>query len=205
MINSLYYRWYLSTKTTYSHYNVIKTPYFQSILLLLLVLKMKEGKFEVLFLCTGNSARSIMAEAILQRRGLGDFVAYSAGSHPKGKVNPLAIKVLKINHHDIEHLSSKSWDVFGDEIDFDFVITVCRNAANESCPVWPGNPMSAHWGIEDPDQPELSEAEQFELMKKAYWELDYRIKTFTSLPLEKLDQLSLQSQLDKIGSPDRQD
>ena len=162
---------------------------------------MKNGKFEVLFLCTGNSARSILAEAILQRHGLGDFDAYSAGSMPKGQVNPLALKILELHHHPISGFRSKSWDEFaGDNApELDFVFTVCDRAANETCPIWPGQPMTAHWGIEDPDQPNLPELQQLELMKRAYWELDHRIKIFTSLPLDKLDGLSLQKKLDDIG------
>ena len=143
-----------------------------------------------------------MAEAILQRRGLGDFDAYSAGSMPKGQVNPLALKVLEHHHHPVIGFRSKSWDEFaGDDApELDFVFTVCDRAANETCPIWPGQPMSAHWGIEDPDRPDLPEEQQLELMKRAYWELDHRIKIFTSLPLDKLDRLSLQKRLDDIGT-----
>ncbi len=163
---------------------------------------MSDQKLNVLFLCTGNSARSIMAEALLQRWGLGRFGSYSAGSTPKGQVNPFALEVLQSNNFATENFRSKSWDEFikEDAPKMDFVFTVCDNAANEVCPVWPGQPMSAHWGIEDPDQPELSEGEQQRLFLKAYLEMDYRIKMFTSLPLEKLDKLSLQNKLDEIGS-----
>ena len=163
---------------------------------------MSDQKFNVLFLCTGNSARSIMAEALLQRWGLGRFGSYSAGSTPKGQVNPFALEVLQSNNFATENFRSKSWNEFikEDAPKMDFVFTVCDNAANEVCPVWPGQPMSAHWGIEDPDQPELSEDEQQRLFLKAYLEMDYRIKMFTSLPLEKLDKLSLQNKLDEIGS-----
>lgn len=163
---------------------------------------MSDQKLNVLFLCTGNSARSIMAEALLQRWGLGRFGSYSAGSTPKGQVNPFALEVLQSNNFATENFRSKSWDEFikEDAPKMDFVFTVCDNAANEVCPVWPGQPMSAHWGIEDPDQPELSEDEQQRLFLKAYLEMDYRIKMFTSLPLEKLDKLSLQNKLDEIGS-----
>lgn len=162
---------------------------------------MKNGRFETLFLCTGNSCRSVMAEALLERHGLGDFIAYSAGSQPRGQVNPLALQILQQNNHKIDHFRSKSWDEFTgkQEYDLDFVITVCNNAANETCPVWPGQPMTAHWGIEDPDRPDLSEDEQMQLMKKTYWELDRRIKLLTSLPLDKLDRLSLQQQVRDIG------
>lgn len=142
-----------------------------------------------------------MAEALLQRHGLGDFVAYSAGSQPRGTVNPLALRILQENHHPIEGLSSKSWDAFAnkDKYDLDFVITVCDRAANETCPVWPGQPMTAHWGIEDPDRPDLPDNEQRKLMKNTYWELDSRIKLLTALPLDKLDNLSLQEKLREIG------
>lgn len=163
---------------------------------------MSDKKLNVLFLCTGNSARSIMAEALLQRWGLGRFEAYSAGSMPKGRVHPLALEILQSNNFITESFRSKSWNEFAekDAPKMDFVFTVCDNAAHEVCPVWPGQPMSAHWGIEDPDQPKLSEDEQRRLFLKAYLELDYRIKIFTSLPLEKLDNLSLQKRLDEIGT-----
>jgi protein-tyrosine-phosphatase len=158
--------------------------------------------YNVLFLCTGNSARSIMAEAILQRWGLGKFRAYSAGSMPKGQVNPMAIEILKLNNYATEQFRSKSWEEFSgpDAPHMDFVITVCDRAAREVCPVWPGQPMSAHWGIEDPDRPDLPEEKQRKLFKKAYLELDHRIKIFTSLPMEKLDSLALQRHLDEIGT-----
>lgn len=161
---------------------------------------MKDNKFETLFLCTGNSCRSIMAEAILQRHGLRDFLAFSAGSHPKGRVNPLAIQVLEKNNHPTDKLQSKSWDEFaGDNYDLDFVITVCDNAAGETCPIWPGQPMTAHWGFEDPDRPDLDEEQQLHLMDKIYWEIDFRIKLLTSLPIDKLDSMSLKEKLGEIG------
>lgn len=163
---------------------------------------MAEKKLNVLFLCTGNSARSIMAEALLQRRGLGKFNSYSAGSMPRGQVNPLAIELLKNNNFKTDSFRSKSWDEFAkdDAPKLDFVFTVCDRAANEVCPVWPGQPISAHWGIEDPDQPELNIDKQRKLFQKAFWELDHRLKIFTSLPLDKLDKLSLQKKLDEIGT-----
>jgi len=162
---------------------------------------MSDKKLNVLFLCTGNSARSIMAEALLQRWGLGRFVSYSAGSMPKGKVNPLAVELLQKNNFKTDSFRSKSWNEFANDgaPKLDFVFTVCDRAANEVCPIWPGQPMSAHWGIEDPDKPELSEDEQRKLFQKAFWELDHRLKIFTSLPLDKLDNMSLQKQLDEIG------
>ena len=166
---------------------------------------MKNSRFETLFLCTGNSCRSIVAEALLKRHGLGDFLAYSAGSHPRGKVNPLALQILEENNHSLDGLRSKSWDEIAKDpkMDLDFVITVCDSAANETCPTWPGQPMTAHWGIEDPDRPDLPEREQQRLMKKTYWELDSRIKLLVALPLDKLDVLSLQHKLNKIGQSDK--
>ncbi|GJM05275.1 MAG: protein-tyrosine-phosphatase [marine bacterium B5-7] len=162
---------------------------------------MSEKKLNVLFLCTGNSARSIMAEALLQRWGLSRFSSYSAGSIPKGKVNPFAIELLERNNFKTDSFRSKSWEEFAkdDAPKLDFVFTVCDRAANEVCPIWPGQPMSAHWGIKDPDKPELSDDEQRKLFHKAFWELDHRLKIFTSLPLAKLDKLSLQEKLDEIG------
>jgi arsenate reductase len=155
----------------------------------------------VLFLCTGNSARSIFAEASLQRWGLGKFNAYSAGSMPKGRVNPLAAELLVRNNYDVSKFRSKSWEEFSGEgaPALDFVITVCDNAANEVCPIWPGQPMSAHWGVNDPDRPDLPVEQQRQLMKRAYMELDHRIRIFTALPFAKLEGLSLQRQLDEIG------
>ncbi len=162
---------------------------------------MSKEKLNVLFLCTGNSARSIMAEALLQRRGANQYNAYSAGSMPKGRVNPFAIEILKANNFDPDSFRSKSWEEFerDDDPKMDFIFTVCDNAANEVCPIWPGQPISAHWGIEDPDKPELSDDKQRQLFQKAFLELDYRLKIFTSLPLDKLDKLSLQKKLDEIG------
>ena len=155
----------------------------------------------VLFLCTGNSARSIMAEALLNLRSKGKFMAYSAGSHPKGNVNPLALELLEKNGFNIDNFRSKSWDEFSqpDAPKMDFVFTVCDNAANEVCPVWPGQPMTAHWGIADPDQPGLPLEQQRRLFLKAYTELDTRIKLFTNLPIGKLEKMSLQLKLDEIG------
>jgi arsenate reductase len=155
----------------------------------------------VLFLCTGNSARSIMAEALLQRWGIGKFRGFSAGSHPKGRVHPLALRLLQLNNFRVDSFRSKSWEEFSqpDAPQLDFVFTVCDRAAGEVCPVWPGQPMTAHWGIDDPDQPDLPEQRQWEAFRRAYWELDNRIKIFCSLPLDKLDRLSLQRKLDEIG------
>lgn len=167
---------------------------------------MSQKIYKVLFLCTGNSARSIMAEALLQRWGQGQFEAYSAGSMPKGQVNRFAIELLKANNFKTDSFRSKSWDEFEKEgaPKLDFVFTVCDRAANEVCPIWPGQPMSAHWGIEDPDKPELSDDEQRKLFQKAFWEIDHRLKLFTSLPIDKLDNSSLQKQLDEIGNSYRE-
>lgn len=161
---------------------------------------MKDNRLETLFLCTGNSCRSIIAEAILQRHGLDNFLAFSAGSQPKGRVNPLAIEILQKHNHPIDNFRSKSWDTFtSDEFDLDIVITVCDNAAGEVCPVWPGQPMTAHWSFADPDRPDLTEAEQQHLMEKIYLEIDFRVKLLTALPIDTLDSLSLKDKLREIG------
>jgi arsenate reductase len=159
------------------------------------------NRYNVLFLCTGNSARSIMAEALLQRWGMGRFQGFSAGSHPKGCVHPFALRVLRMNNFMTDDFRSKSWDEFArpGAPSLDFVFTVCDQAAQEACPVWPGQPMTAHWGIQNPDRSDLPEQEQWELFRRAYWELDNRIKIFCSLPIDKLDAIALQKQLDAIG------
>jgi len=157
--------------------------------------------FNVLFLCTGNSARSIMAEAILNKLGAGNFHAYSAGSHPKGQVHSEAIALLEALGFDTAGFRSKSWSEFaqpGAPL-LDFVFTVCDNAAGESCPIWPGQPMTAHWGIPDPAEAKGSPAEIALAFKDAYRMLYQRIGVFTALPLRSLDQLSLQSKLREIG------
>lgn len=161
---------------------------------------MSERIYHVLFLCTGNSARSILAESILNQLGHGRFVAYSAGSHPKGEVHPLALELLERNHLPTAGLRSKSWDEFAapGAPALDFVFTVCDNAAGEVCPVWPGQPMTAHWGLEDPAEAEGDEAAR-KAMTAALRLLSHRIGLFLSLPLAKLDRLSLQSQLQGIG------
>ena len=158
--------------------------------------------YNVLFLCTGNSARSIMAEVILRRWGRDRFNACSAGSHPRGDVHPEALELLKRLHHPTDGLRSKSWDEFArpGSPPLDFVFTVCDQAAGEVCPAWPGQPMTAHWGVEDPAAFEGPEEKRRELFRQIYFMLDSRIKIFTSLPLEKLDRLSLQKRLDQIGS-----
>ena len=163
---------------------------------------MAEKAYNVLFLCTGNSARSIMAEALLRHWGPGKFRSFSAGSQPRGKIHPMALKVLNNHHHETSGLYSKSWDEFAgpDAPKMDFVFTVCDNAAGETCPVWPGQPMTAHWGIEDPDRTYQNQEEEYRGFLKAYYELDARIKIFTNLPLSGLDRLTLQQQLDEIGA-----
>jgi protein-tyrosine-phosphatase len=157
--------------------------------------------FNVLFLCTGNSARSIMAEAILQKLGMGKFRAFSAGSQPKGKVHPETLRLLNDLGHDLAGLRSKSWSEFADPGAplLDFVFTVCDNAAGETCPVWPGQPVTAHWGVPDPAEVKGSPAEIALAFKDAYRMLERRIGIFVSLPLRSLDRLSLQKRLREIG------
>ena len=164
---------------------------------------MSDPLFNVLFLCTGNSARSVLAECILDREGKGRFRAFSAGSHPKGQVHPFALDLLKKLNHPTAGLRSKSWDEFATPgaPKLDFVFTVCDNAANEVCPIWPGQPMTAHWGVPDPAAAEGTEAEQHLAFAEAYRMLHNRISIFTSLPLRSLDRLSLQKRLDEIGRP----
>ena len=160
------------------------------------------GLFNALFLCTGNSARSIMAEAILNRIGAGKFRAYSAGSHPKGQVHPEAIRLLQSLGYDTSRFRSKSWSEFSGPgaRRLDFLFTVCDNAAGEACPVWPGQPMTAHWGVTDPAEAKGTEAEIALAFKDAYRMLNRRIEIFASLPLHSLDQLSLQKKLREIGN-----
>jgi arsenate reductase (thioredoxin) len=157
--------------------------------------------FNVLFLCTGNSARSIIAEAILNRIGAGKFRAFSAGSQPKGHVHREALQLLKALSYDTSAFRSKSWSEFADPGAplLDFVFTVCDNAAAEVCPVWPGQPMTAHWGVPDPALAEGNDAEIALAFKDTYRMLNQRIGIFTSLPLRSLDRLSLQSKLREIG------
>jgi arsenate reductase len=162
--------------------------------------------FHVLFLCTGNSARSIMAEAYLNTAGRGRFAAFSAGSHPAGAVNPHALELLQKNRIDTAGLRSKSWDEFAkpDAPELDFVFTVCDNAAGEVCPIWPGQPMTAHWGIADPAAVEGSDETRRRAFLKAFSELSTRINLFLSLPIGKLDRLVLQKKLDAIGKVGRE-
>lgn len=162
---------------------------------------MKQETFNVLFLCTGNSARSIMAEAILNSLGKGKFRAFSAGSQPSGKVNPFALELLERNRLPTEGLRSKGWNEFSrpDAPFLHFVFTVCDQAAAEPCPVWPGQPMTAHWGVRDPAAAEGTDDEKRKAFLKAYAELYRRISLFTSLPLATLSGLALKQKLDQIG------
>jgi arsenate reductase len=157
--------------------------------------------YNVLILCTGNSARSIIGEALINHWGRGRFRGFSAGSHPKGQVHPLATDVLERKHLPTEGLRSKSWDEFAmpGAPPLDFVITVCDEAAKEVCPLWPGHHMSAHWGIEDPAAVDGTDDEKARAFARTFRELDARIKLFTSLRLETLDRTALQEQLDAIG------
>jgi arsenate reductase (thioredoxin) len=157
--------------------------------------------YNVLFLCTGNSARSIIAEAILNREGHGKFKAFSAGSHPKGAVNPQALDLLRKFNHDVSTLRSKSWAEFAQagSPDLDFVFTVCDNAAGEACPIWPGQPITAHWGIRDPAGATGSEAEIALVFRDAYRMLNRRIELFLALPIQKLDRMVLTTRLKAIG------
>ena len=157
--------------------------------------------YNVLFLCTGNSARSIMAEALLNYWGRGRFRAFSAGSFPKGRVNPYALALLERMNMPIAGARSKSWDEFvapGTPV-LDFVLTVCDDAANEVCPVWPGQPITAHWGLEDPAAATGTELEVTNAFRRAFNALEHRIRIFASLPIASLERLKLQQQLDAIG------
>jgi len=158
--------------------------------------------YNVLFLCTGNSARSIMAEAILNRLGQGRFKAYSAGSHPTGRVHPYALELLQRLNHPVAGLRSKAWDEFAapGAPKMDFVFTVCDNAAGEVCPVWPGHPMTAHWPFRDPAAVEGSEAERRQVFADVYGQIHNRVAIFVSLPMAGLDKLSLQRRLSEMGS-----
>lgn len=157
--------------------------------------------YNVLFLCTGNSARSIIAEAILAREGVGKFNAYSAGSNPAGEVHPYARELLRNLNHDVSGFRSKNWDEFGapGAPHLDFVFTVCDNAAQEVCPIWPGQPMSAHWGLPDPASVEGVEAVKRQAFTETYRMLNNRISIFVNLPLRTLDRSRLQSRLTDIG------
>lgn len=162
---------------------------------------MTQRILNVLFLCTGNSARSIMAEAILSREGLGRFKAFSAGSQPKGEVHPFTLHLLEKLNYDPSRFRSKGWEEFSgpDAPPLDFVFTVCDNAANEVCPVWPGQPLTANWGVPDPAEIEDNEIVQHAAFFDTYRMLFNRIGLFTNLPFEGLDKISLQTKLNKIG------
>lgn len=162
---------------------------------------MSERPYNVLFLCTGNSARSILAEAMLNAMGQGRFRACSAGSHPRGEVNPLALELLRKNRLPTEGLRSKSWDEFAapGAPPMDFVFTVCDQAAGEACPFWPGQPVTAHWGIADPAAVEGTGEDKRRAFFKAYNELHHRLSIFVSLPIDRLDRLTLKQRLDEIG------
>ena len=162
---------------------------------------MSERIYNVLFLCTGNSARSVMAEVLLNTLSKGRFRAYSAGSHPAGKVNPYTLDQLQKGGHAVDGLRSKSWDEFAtaDAPAMDFVITVCDNAAGEVCPMWPGQPMTAHWGFEDPAAVEGTDEQKREKFHEIYHQIARRLGVFLSLPMEKLDRMSLQKQVRDIG------
>lgn len=164
---------------------------------------MSEHIYNVLFLCTGNSARSILAEAALRRWGAGKFQAFSAGSQPRGEIHPLTIELLRELRLPTEGLRSKSWDEFAraDAPRLDFVFTVCDNAAGEVCPIWPGQPMTAHWGVADPAASEGSLAVQRTAFHKAFRELEARIKIFVNLPIASLERIQLQQRISDIGGP----
>jgi arsenate reductase (thioredoxin) len=166
----------------------------------------KSRPLNVLFLCTGNSARSIMAEAILNRLGAGKFKAFSAGSHPAGAANRLALNLLRKTNYDVSQLRPKSWDEFAaeDAPKLDFVFTVCDDAANESCPIWPGQPMTAHWGLPDPAKATGNHAERAFAFDDCFRMLTQRISIFVNLPIESLSKLSLQHHLDEIGRTRRE-
>jgi arsenate reductase (thioredoxin) len=160
-----------------------------------------QGRYNVLFLCTGNSARSIMAEAIMNRKGFPTFTAYSAGSHPKGAVHPAALHQIELANLPLAGLRSKNWEEFAtpDAPKLDFVFTVCDNAAKEVCPVWPGQPMTAHWGVPDPAAVDGTPEQIEKAFRDAYVTLDRRISLLLCLPLSSLDKLAIKKEIDRIG------
>ena len=162
---------------------------------------MSDQHFNVLFLCTGNSARSILAESIMNSLGMGRFHAFSAGSHPSGQVNPFAIELLEKRRFPVEGARSKNWNEFAtpDAPQMDFIFTVCDNAAGEVCPLWPGQPMSAHWGVEDPAAVQGSDEQKRKAFADAFLILHRRISLFLSLPLDKISRLALKREVDAIG------
>ena len=160
-----------------------------------------QGRYNVLFLCTGNSARSILAEAIMNKKGFPTFTAYSAGSHPKGAVHPAALRQLETAKLPLTGLRSKDWEEFArpGAPHLDFVFTVCDNAAKEVCPVWPGQPMTAHWGVPDPAAVEGTLEQVAKAFRDAYMTLDRRISLFLCLPVSSIDKLALKKEIDRIG------
>jgi arsenate reductase len=160
-----------------------------------------QGRYNVLFLCTGNSARSILAEAIMNKKGFPTLTAYSAGSHPKGAVHPAALRQLDIAKLPLTGLRSKDWNEFArpGAPHLDFVFTVCDNAAKEICPVWPGQPMTAHWGVPDPAAVEGTPEQIDKAFRDAYVTLDRRINLFLCLPISSIDKLALKKEIDRIG------
>jgi arsenate reductase len=163
---------------------------------------MTDRVYNVLFLCTGNSARSILAEAIMNQLGGARFKAYSAGSHPLGRVNPFAVEILDKHGHDTGGLRSKSWDEFAapDAPKMDFVFTVCDKAAGEVCPIWPGQPITAHWGFPDPAHAEGADDAKRNAFAKTYAGITQRLRLFTSLPLDRLDRMAVQRELNALGT-----
>lgn len=162
---------------------------------------MSNRSYNVLFLCTGNSARSILAESLIEHWGNGRFRGLSAGSFPRGEVNPLALELLERLHLPVKGLYSKSWDEFagpGAPV-MDFVFTVCDQAAGEICPIWPGNPITAHWGVPDPAAVEGAQAERVQVFREAYRQLESRIKLFIALPIDKLDRMAVKREVEQIG------
>ncbi len=169
---------------------------------------MADRPYNVLFLCTGNSARSILAEALINQWGHGKFKGFSAGSHPKGQVHPIALQLLERMNFPTTGLRSKSWDEFAapGATPLDFVFTVCDNAAGEVCPYWPGQPMTAHWGVPDPAAVEGTDMEKWAAFRETFNRLENRIKNFASLPIASLDRIKLKEHLDAIGNtPDSRD
>ncbi|MES2206194.1 MAG: arsenate reductase ArsC [Pseudomonadota bacterium] len=162
---------------------------------------MTESVYNVLILCTGNSARSIMAEAIINKLGVGRFRAYSAGSHPTGKVNPFALEKIQSIGYSTENVRSKSWDEFAqpEAPKMDFIITVCDNAAGETCPIWLGHPISAHWGFEDPAAVEGRDEEKRKAFDTIFHQIHHRVRLFLNLPLGTLDQNAIKHEMNKIG------
>lgn len=167
---------------------------------------MTERIYNVLILCTGNSARSIMAEALINTMGQGRFRAYSAGSHPTGKVNPFAVEKVESVNYPTESLRSKSWDEYAtpDAPKMDFIITVCDNAAGEMCPVWPGQPISAHWGFEDPAAVDGTDAEKRRAFEQTFRHMMNRVRLFVNLPLKMLDQTAIKRELANIGKTEQE-